>query len=100
LALACAYIAETLVEELDEPDEPLDELPPLELLDPPPPELAANPAPWGSATPTASANANVMNTRLVACILFLLRQITGHGWVIWLNEQGIGSDYSSFLRCR
>jgi len=77
LALAWLYIADTLVEELDELDPPPDELPP-ELLDPPPPELAANPAPWGIATPTASASARVTSARLVACILFLLRKSPVH----------------------
>jgi hypothetical protein len=98
LALAWLYIADTLVDELDEFDE-LDEpeeLPP-ELLEPPP-ELAANPAPWGSATPTASANATVRSARLVACILFLLRKSRAlEVWAVWLNEQAAGSEYSS--RC-
>jgi hypothetical protein len=79
------YIADTLVEELDELeelDEP-DELPP-ELLDPP--ELAAKPAAWGSATPTASANAQVTSTRLVACILFLLRKSPGMGFADILGQ--------------
>lgn len=83
LALAWLYIADTLVEELDEFEEP-DELPP-ELLDPPP-EFAAKPAAWGSATPTASANAHVTSTRLVACILFLLRKSPGTGFVNVLDQ--------------
>jgi hypothetical protein len=99
LALACVYIADTLVEELDELDELDDPDDPPELLDPPP-ELAAKPAAWGSATPSASANAQVTSTRLVACILFLLRKSPGTGLqIFWVNEQAIGCDYSSPLLC-
>jgi hypothetical protein len=83
LALACVYIADTLVEELDELDE-LDDPPP-ELLDPPP-ELAAKPPAWGSATPSASANAQVTSTRVLACILFLLRKSPGTGFADILGE--------------
>jgi hypothetical protein len=86
-------MADTLVVEVDE----LDEVP-LELLDPPP-ELAANPAPWGSATPIASAKPNVMSARLVAFILFLLRKSPGTGLrTIWTHEQVAADHYSLPLR--